>query len=201
MTKKLFTIKDAWPWVAITVFPFHILVLVAFSKAAKAEHHAISALAVAAVLAAVVIRFRNRWKDVDKWNKAPKLWLDVAVLSPITAEQLSAVEDAPLVAACSVIGFEVARGVDDAWGKIKAAISGCDVTFMPARWEEGGLTVVGVQDGDHIRVLGQEASGAEQTRLLIIHELAHRALTAIGVPPGPNGENHHRIFEQERLGC
>lgn len=129
------------------------------------------------------------------------MWLDVAVLSTITPEKLDLIEDAPMSVANVIHEFDVCMGIPGARDKVIAAIAGCDVTFAAEPWTHNGVLVGGTMQGEHATVVGPEFAGIERTRALIIHELSPRALTALGIPAGVNGENHHRIFAEEGLGC
>jgi hypothetical protein len=177
-----------------------VCVLVAFYGQGRTEAYAVAFASAGAMLGLVSLHFWRRWQDVDRWNKAPKLWLDVAVLSPITPEQLYIVEDTPMVVSNLATDWAVCMATKNGRGKVLSAIKGCDITFTVEPWTHNGVLVGGIQDGEHITVVGPEFAGIERTRALIIHELSHLALTALGIPAGPMGENHHRIFAEEGLG-
>jgi hypothetical protein len=201
MTKPLFTFRDAWPWAVLALAAIAACVLVWIAKGAQVYHGIITFAAAGGALGLVWLHFWTRWKVVDAWNRAPKLWQDVAVLSPITLEQLDAIEDAPMVVTNLATDWAACRSVKGGRDKVFAAIRGCYVTFMPASWKVGGKYARGSQQEEHIMVIGPEVEGIEITRSLIIHELSHRALTALGIPAIGIGENHHKIFKEEGLGC
>jgi len=201
MKKKLLTIRDAAPWFALSAFSLLVCALVAFSRDAKAWHYAVTFAATGGTLLNVALHFWWRWKVVDAWNRAPKLPLDVAVYTSNqeTLDDLFTAPDMVLSIWFSYACKNKLKGTKS-WDILRECLAGCDVTFMPAPWMVNGVLVGGTMVDEHCTVVGPEFEGIERTRALIIHELSHRALEALGIPAGPMGENHHRIFAEEGLG-
>lgn len=205
MTKQLFTFSDSWPWLSLAVAAIAACVLVAFSKDAQAFHGVITFAASGGILGAVALHFWRRWKVVDAWNRAPKLWPGIALLGDNSSDSAMDLDGYPELMAVKWSQYRAGladnRTNPERFKAIIDALRGCDITFTAEPWTHNGVLVGGIQDGEHITVVGPDYAGIERTRALIIHELSHRALTALGIPPGPDGEDHHKIFEQEGLGC
>jgi hypothetical protein len=202
MTKPLFTFRDAWPWAALTFAAITACVLVWIAKGAQVYHGIITFAAAGGALGLVWLHFWRRWQEVDAWNRAPKLCHWVAVLSPITSDQLEALVECPIDVSSKWQFYTCKSNPgQDTYRVICDALNGCDVTFRPAPWMVDGELVGGMMFEEHATVVGPEYAGIERTRALIIHELSHRALTALGIPAIGIGENHHKIFEEEGIGC
>lgn len=195
--KKLFTIKDSWPW-ALTLMLF-----VGGYSIALVSGNTIAGLAIVGGIVAVtvgiaVFRYMFRYYAISKWNNAYQTSTGIVVISNAGQVPYEKID-----AACkeTMLYWSDWHGGGEApLNKIAEALAGCTIIVFPSLlerstpWWHGKF--VGLQEDKTISVVYDKKIVVDESALinLVKHEVSHRCLTAIGVDPGNWGDLHHIIF-------
>lgn len=208
--KPVLTFSDAWPWVLGTLIQLGLLAAVVATywsagwEALPRVGSLILGMTVFVWCVLVGRHFLDRWLRVTNWNDLPQVGYGIAFVSetrtPTEDEQL--IEDGRLVnriqdAANFWIWAANIHGKQPytAQGVVFRALEGVTITMVdePIRTQYG--LAGGTQSGQDVRVVGPPKVGVGTFAAYVQHELAHVLLTALGVPAGVGGENHHKIME------
>lgn len=198
MIKRVFTVKDSAPWVAVAA--------IALTVAAVAAVYVRDVVGLAVVesacivtLALVAWHYVGRWKEVRRRNELPWLGMDAVVVAGAEHVALDGSRDERDTIAGAPVrawAFWITR-MGGKGGKVFDALEGAEVTFVPEPFMVGGVLAGGSCRGNQITVVGKPIATTERTAALLKHEFSHLILSVLGVPV----ERHHEEFEKAGLGC
>lgn len=223
--KKLFTLKDSWPWALITLFSIIITPLAIMHNWNDQNIVKLCILIVVdfAFYSIIFWRYDLREQFINIWNKAYHTRTNVAIIANNVGFKLI---NAGLYqnSTWDTISNEIDKCVDYWANWDQNRISSPNIIVVPGgmglqtrKTKQNNVLygatlnivsnpptvnfigkVMGYEDGQNIVVTfdGDKVKTLEQLLALIRHEVSHICLSALGVDSGYAGANHHIIFNQ-----
>lgn len=217
--KKLFTIKDSWPWALILLF-VSIVTFFAIRAYDGTKDSLLKLILLGVVdltfMAIIEYRYHLRYQFVYAWNSAYHTVTNVAILADQAGVKLiqnnlydrstwQAINDE--INKCAKFWSDwydqeqqvcyIVKNLDLINFKIIKALDGATLSIVDAPFMVTFVgKVMGVQEGQNICVVydGDRIKTLDQLLALCRHEVSHLCLSALGVDNGYAGTTHHEIF-------
>lgn len=226
--KKLFTLRDAWPWALVLVIALALTCaafgcnLTNLDSPTVVVQLAILCVVDITMVALTWYRFSLREEWVFRWNSAFQTSQNVAIIY----DTLDSLKTAGLVKPeedryNASLFYQIDKAIDDCiayWTKWAVANKKLMITnvggvaFQMVDALRGGAVyltagpisvkylglVRGVQEGNSISC-SYAGLNTDQLLNLVRHEVSHLCLSSIGVNPGSAGEAHHQVFSEAKV--